>query len=860
MILPACVKVLLSKVDGSDNFKVKTVQRQCIITKDGSTKGMRPFSYVVRPWEIVEQIVEKIKVEGSYKPSQDWMAAQDKCVVTINADKGSDLNLSLRCANKEGGNLMNDTYCAASVGGPICECIETEMETIFNDKYPIRRFLQGVLDQSYFILIIVTSNNQCRSIVFQPTPKPERVCSPRTIGVKLLDGHIEEESDDVIFYQPVSDTGGLSVVSIPTQTDYIEIRLVRKEDDPTMAVGVQFIVQSEVAHTKRFHSPLSLKGVQLKHVKSSAEQVIGFPPNDGKQQLICVGIPSNSCRYACPSCTYHRDAFGNWSERLWNAAVRMGLKSGEWPNKNVTMREGYWSFQNCLERYNDKTNNGIFPIAPSKVKELSTLTASVSKPIGLSVWHLINCGDVMHLSSGMINRTMSKIRKKLRKFEEESEFIVQARNALAEVNKMLPVLELTIRKAKTLDKNIKASDSIMIPLHKEGERIQKRMNKLLDEAKGLELALHYNEGCELEGGEYVSYLDVQKSSEQLEKEIELYRTKAREEWKMCKEHAETSGYDHYLQLHAGLLLFKEGLTMFLSGSSKKPHGKLEFVFNNALEHVGGGLFSAENGGFDQTNGRAMNSLEKFDDVADVCVRAYESSDPIYEEGKQMFDGYRLLAKTLFEVTKYMKSQKKQNVDEFVKLLVQFLAKYEELFPGERCFNKLHFVMWHLVEFIAEWETCGRLSAESHESVHTAFEKAKAAVRCMASTNQMYNTIFARMTLDLKNNIAELKKKVRERGTSGKARGKYKTNNVNKRQDEVDTVSTSFSQIVTHDDEEFIELPCDGDRIHKKYIDRFVYCATGRAPTDWTQCFAESKMLSEAKLEQARYATYQRVST
>ena len=84
-------------------------------------------------------------------------------------------------------------------------------------------------------------------------------------------------------------------------------------------------------------------------MKSSAEQVIGFPPNDGKQQLICVGIPSNSCCYACPSCTCHRDVFGNWSERLWNAAVRMGLKSREWPNKNVTMREGDWSFQNCLD-------------------------------------------------------------------------------------------------------------------------------------------------------------------------------------------------------------------------------------------------------------------------------------------------------------------------------------------------------------------------------------------------------------------------------------------------------------------------------------------------------------------------------
>ena len=68
-----------------------------------------------------------------------------------------------------------------------------------------------------------------------------------------------------------------------------------------------------------------------------------------------------------------------------------------------------------------------------------------------------------------------------------SKFIVQARNALAEVNKMFPVLELTICKAKTLDKNIKASDSIMIPLHKESKRIEKEGTSFWTRPRALNL-------------------------------------------------------------------------------------------------------------------------------------------------------------------------------------------------------------------------------------------------------------------------------------------------------------------------------------------------------------------------------------
>jgi len=129
---------------------------------------------------------------------------------------------------------------------------------------------------------------------------------------------------------------------------------------------------------------------------------------------------------------------------------------------------------------------------------------------------------------------------------------------------------------------------------------------------------------------------------------------------------------------------------------------------------------------------------------------------------------------------------------------------------------------------------------------------------MSSTSKRFSTLFARMTLDLKDNVARLKKEIKER-TTGKTRGKYKSNYANKRKDNIDFVAATYDDTVTVDGQEFAVLPCGGGRIYKEYLHRYVYVATGRAPDDWVQCFADSKLLSQSKQEEAKYATYHRVS-
>ena len=169
------------------------------------------------------------------------------------------------------------------------------------------------------------------------------------------------------------------------------------------------------------------------------------------------------------------------------------------------------------------------------------------------------------------------------------------------------------------------------------------------------------------------------------------------------------------------------------------------------------------------------------------------------------------------------------------------------------FNKLHFIMMHVPEFVERYQCLGRLSAESHESVHARLAGAKKVVMKMTSTKQKYETLYARSSVDLKEGIAPRKTLV-EKKMTGKKRGCYNTtNNKSKQRDDIQFVSYDFVGTEVVDGEEFLILPCNGGRIQSKYRDRSLYVTQGRAPSHWISSFEGH--LSLAKLEQANFATH-----
>ncbi|KAL7525991.1 hypothetical protein ACHAWF_001590 [Thalassiosira exigua] len=183
-------------------------------------------------------------------------------------------------------------------------------------------------------------------------------------------------------------------------------------------------------------------------------------------------------------------------------------------------------------------------------------------------------------------------------------------------------------------------------------------------------------------------------------------------WEQCKAHYETSKYGHYLQLQIGLADFLASSSKFMSEGSKRPRGRMEFVFNNAIEHIGGGCFMAEHSGFEQTNGRAMNSLKRFNNIAAVCKMVCPEGYPLHSKVINLFETYSDVAAKLYKVCRLMKSQKPLDLDTFDEALLDFILAWNKAFPETPYFNKLHFVMMHLPEFVAEYGFCGRVSAEA----------------------------------------------------------------------------------------------------------------------------------------------------
>ena len=75
----------------------------------------------------------------------------------------------------------------------------------------------------------------------------------------------------------------------------------------------------------------------------------------------------------------------------------------------------------------------------------------------------------MHLLSGAANHSFDKMRKRIRLFESDSDFLAAVRNALKEVETNLDQLATTSAQRKN-----NSVGSVGIPLHKESLKIRQK--------------------------------------------------------------------------------------------------------------------------------------------------------------------------------------------------------------------------------------------------------------------------------------------------------------------------------------------------------------------------------------------------
>ncbi len=104
------------------------------------------------------------------------------------------------------------------------------------------------------------------------------------------------------------------------------------------------------------------------------------------------------------------------------------------------------------------------------------------------------------------------------------------------------------------------------------------------------------------------------------------------------------------------------------------------MYETSLWRIRGGSFCPEHGGWDQTNGKAMKSLECFSEIIDACIASY-AREP---EGKcaevmKSFESFRMAGEALFQMNLKIKSQQKLDPDEFESSIATFLVAFEKAF-------------------------------------------------------------------------------------------------------------------------------------------------------------------------------------
>jgi len=585
-------------------------------------------------------------------------------------------------------------------------------------------------------------------------------------------------------------------------------------------------------------------------------QVMGFPCDDGKQQLILAGIISASSLCACLTCMCERSKFGVIPSRLWKLKQRIQGVQGPAP-QDAPLRVGDNDLVQCSARMKDQTLDGKIVHTADYMRALKLQNGSVNKD-PLRPTHPMKCfTEPCHGSSGLANHGNAEMRKEIRELEDDQPFMVNARRIKEEVEDLLN--QLTISAPKDAD-----VVPLLLPLHEESKKLRKVVTKHRKKVTALEIRMKKKKNSqdmgELNEGEKNR---LEKEIEKIEKQIDTHRTAANEAWEKVKDHSESSDYGHLCQLEIGLSELLKALTKFLAEKSKRPRGPLEYIFTKAVELLGGGRCMAENGGFDQTNGRALVTLQNFDTIVDVCLTAYDLESPTNDwrvwqwrgTVKSKFNLWREWAKHAYALLTCLKSQKTLSSDEVGILLLNVLDAWDAAFPGVPCFNKLHWIMGHILEFIDKYGIYGRLSAESHESVHARLSRVNGAVKRMTSTEQRFRTFHARASVNLKDGILE-NKAICEKKMSGNKRGKYNTSkNKSKRQDGISSNESHFFRgTITVDNKEYLLL-LGGGRLPIEYKELYLYVCTGRSPEEWVRGFAATNLLSKAKIEEARQAVH-----
>ena len=232
----------------------------------------------------------------------------------------------------------------------------------------------------------------------------------------------------------------------------------------------------------------------------------------------------------------------------------------------------------------------------------------------------------------------------------------------------------------------------------------------------------------------------------------------------------------------------ELLEKHVNGKTKKPRGPIAWSFLTSVEYDAGGKFLPQHCGLEQTNQHGMNMMENFAKISQrvrgTCIPDCDSpslSSPAMTSNgenpvmdcirekmetqvwiKENFKKFERVADTLSPLLRFLKRQEKVCADELKELIYEFTVAWDDAFPYKKAFNKFHFLVAHMPDFVELWGMLGILSEESFEAYHSRSAKIKNLLKFNPNHEQRVATINARSQNLLKRNIMDLTLHVEEK--------------------------------------------------------------------------------------------------
>jgi hypothetical protein len=696
---------------------------------------------------LLEKQIEGMTVKGDFEKSEDFSTLKEKMVVVIGGDKGGpDTSMLMRVANRTRGNTKDNCHVLAQYEDGV-ENYANLSRTIHQKGSNIHMFMQDLLDDKLHAFVIeffVADGEKMRAYACKCSVlrlfewRKDEALGNVVVKVEKLPDRTYE--DGLFMAHALVDAEHLTTDRLVRLVPYLglehknelhlAIELIVSDRNPDKHVGFRLFQDATLLYTRRFKPVLKPKLCETEHVeiRVTAFQVVGFIAHDHKYGWRVNGQGGSAAMFAnCLTCTQNSKTFRT------NPIEWAGLHQPDNPllqkqpdadgniPTDAPLRQGDFTGDKLYKVWEEETTGNAY-LTEKELSELKVRCASVDKP-PLLIVHKKETGAPMHTGQGACNQFFKYTRSELGKID----FV-----------------------GNNLRESIQEVHQDILHFMKDVDKLKKKQQAFKTRVTVLRNAIRIGK----EKGDDVSFKE------------ENLRQKLSE----MAQHADDNDYTKMKKLLDGAKFLKGHVDTWFK--NQNGHGEASHLFRAAVP-LFGGIYRAEHGGLELSNGDVIKVLEKWDKICELVAKAY-SDDPnnqdeeapidtvggnqesdeakrrkeLHEAVVKVMNDSRPIAADLLILSKQMKDQEKRepaDVEIVKDAACRYYTNWLKWHPDNyEPSPKIHSIFSHVVPFMREHGMFGRLSEEGFESMHPELNSQKIRLKGQGSVRNRIQVLNRRL--------------------------------------------------------------------------------------------------------------------